>query len=516
MEAERRAQEEAERRSREAEWYPEVPAYSGPVEPVDYATVHEDHLLRARPDVAEVATELAKQQYEADREDLETRWKERLNAAEAKLQRAYAERASAEAERSHRADEADGEMKKRLDSVQQTIQNVLLERERERAERELERDTTLNRQKFLADQNRELRATLSQNTTEVGAAQLRATVGTSLPKKETAGSSQGTKTVPTSKSSASKSESAAKGSASSAAKKSVAKKSASRRSSSRRGTKEDAGPPSSDPDDSDSSSSDSSDDDSSSSDYSSSSSDDFDLDLTTSTTTKEGTTVWTYRPYINYNAVEKFSEDASVNERVGWWDRFIDMAAQGSWPDKVKIRQLRGRMSSSLRDWHNWKKLSRRFKVMYCRTTGSYSELYYTMKGQKFKSISEVEHALRRHEDIWREEGYDTPRHDVTSALTTTRNAVSRLESLGALLSLKAQNLIQTPSLNGVSSLKSRMLKSSRPLKWRSPRDERRVQPGSAFKANVTAFKQLAVAEDLRELWKDWTLEGELQGRPDL
>ncbi|GMF49608.1 unnamed protein product [Phytophthora fragariaefolia] len=308
------ARVEAERGSREAEWYPEVPAYSGPVEPVDYAAVHEDHLMCAPSDIAEVPTKLAKQQYEADREDLERRWKERLNAAEAKLQRAEAERARTEAERARRAEEADGEMRKRLDSVQQTIQNVLLERERERAEPELERDTALNRQKFLADQNRELRATLSQvqafrtttaphpatgikaetsavpqskkksttlnqvssgaindgvapgtgyvhskNTTEVGAAQLRATVGTSLPKKETAGSSQGTKTVTTSKSSASKSESAAKGSASSAA-----KKSASRRSSSRRGSKEDADPPSSDPDDSDSSSSDSSDDDSSS------------------------------------------------------------------------------------------------------------------------------------------------------------------------------------------------------------------------------------------------------------
>ncbi|GMF60069.1 unnamed protein product [Phytophthora fragariaefolia] len=440
VEAKRRALEEVERGPPEAEWHPEVPAYSGPVEPVDYAAVHEDHLLRARSDVAEVVTKFAKQQYEADREDLERRWKERLNAAEAKLQRAEAERASTEAERARRAEEADSEMKKRLDSVQQTIQNVLLERERERAERELERDTALNRQKFLADQNRELRATLSQvqavrattaphsatgikaemsavpqsttlnqvssgaindgvapgtgyvhskNTTEVGAAQLRATVGASLPKKETAGSSQGTKIVTASKSSASKSESAAKGSASSVAKKNAAKKSASRRSSSRRGSKENADPPSSDPDDPNSSSSDSSDDDSSSSDYSSSSSDDFDLDLTTSTTTKEGTTVWTYRPYINYDAVEKFSEDASVEDRVGWWERFIDMAAQGSRPDKLKIRQLRGRMSSSLRDWyaqlpkstrHNWKKLSRRFKVMYRRTTGSYSERYYTMK----------------------------------------------------------------------------------------------------------------------------------------
>ncbi|GMF82215.1 unnamed protein product [Phytophthora fragariaefolia] len=39
---------------------------------------------------------------------------------------------------------------------------------------------------------------------------------------------------------------------------------------------------------------------------------------------------------------------------------------------------------------------------------------------------------------------------------------------------------------------------------------------GSAFKANVTAFKQFAVAEELRELRKDRTLEGEQLGRSDL
>ncbi|GMF48319.1 unnamed protein product [Phytophthora fragariaefolia] len=56
VEAKRRALDEAERGPRKAEWYPEVPAYSGPVEPVDYAAVHEDHLVRARSDVAEVTT----------------------------------------------------------------------------------------------------------------------------------------------------------------------------------------------------------------------------------------------------------------------------------------------------------------------------------------------------------------------------------------------------------------------------------------------------------------------------
>ncbi|GMF49720.1 unnamed protein product [Phytophthora fragariaefolia] len=153
-------------------------------------------------------------------------------------------------------------------------------------------------------------------------------------------------------------------------------------------------------------------------------------------------------------------------------------------------------MASSLRDWyarlpkstrHNWKKLSRRFKVMYCRTTGSYSERHYTMKarsgetprklfyrmnaaavkagiefqksskhqerhlrrfiknlkdtqlktalqGQKFKSISEVEHALRRHEDIWREEGYDTPpsRRDFRAATTNQRSGTFRNSRSGS------------------------------------------------------------------------------------
>ncbi|GMF52896.1 unnamed protein product [Phytophthora fragariaefolia] len=125
-----------------------------------YAAVQEGHFVSAYPDVAEAVASLASQRYEADRKELEQHRRERQDEAEASHQCAEAERARREAERARRAEEADSEMKKRLDSVQQTIQNILLERER--AERELECDTVLNRQKFLADQNRELRATLSE------------------------------------------------------------------------------------------------------------------------------------------------------------------------------------------------------------------------------------------------------------------------------------------------------------------------------------------------------------------
>ncbi|OWZ02355.1 hypothetical protein PHMEG_00026095 [Phytophthora megakarya] len=140
------------------------------------------------------------------------------------------------------------------------------------------------------------------------------------------------------------------------------------------------------------------------------------------------------------------------------------MAAQASWSDKVKIRQFRGRMPATIRDWyaqlpkstrHNWKLLSTKFGKLYCRITGSYAEQYFTMKmrssetalqffyrlnaaavkaenpfqtsskrrelhlsryvkklkdvqlktaleGHQFQSISEVERVLRRHEDVWR------------------------------------------------------------------------------------------------------------------
>ncbi|OWY97157.1 hypothetical protein PHMEG_00032386 [Phytophthora megakarya] len=137
----------------------------------------------------------------------------------------------------------------------------------------------------------------------------------------------------------------------------------------------------------------------------------------------------------------------------------------------MKIRQLRSRMPTAIRDWfmqlpkstrHDWKQMSRRFRKLYNGTRGSYSERYFTMKmtdhetplqffyrlnaaavkaevrfksssklreshirsfikklrndqlktaleGHRFQSITDLEHALRRHEDVWCEEGYDSP-----------------------------------------------------------------------------------------------------------
>ncbi|OWY96605.1 hypothetical protein PHMEG_00033089 [Phytophthora megakarya] len=173
------------------------------------------------------------------------------------------------------------------------------------------------------------------------------------------------------------------------------------------------------------------------------------------TTTADGTTIWNCRPYIGYTNLEKFDERASRDNRVNWWERFSDMASQGYRSDTMKIRagcpQQLGTGSRSYPNLHvtfptrhDWKQMSRKFRKQYIGTTGSYSERYFTMKMtdhetplqffyrlnaaavkaevkfksssklreshiRRFQSITDLERALRRHEDVWREEGYDSP-----------------------------------------------------------------------------------------------------------
>ncbi|OWZ02431.1 hypothetical protein PHMEG_00026004 [Phytophthora megakarya] len=166
---------------------------------------------------------------------------------------------------------------------------------------------------------------------------------------------------------ASQTSSAVKRTESKVVRKTAARKEESASSSSKRSqlkkTKEQSDPPPADPDDSESS--------------------DSDNDAT------DGTTIWNYRPYIGYTNLEKFDEKASRDNRVNWWERFSDMASQGSWSDTMKIRQFRSRMPTAIRDWfrqlpkstrHDWKQMSRRFRKLDIGTTGSYSERYFTMK----------------------------------------------------------------------------------------------------------------------------------------
>uniref|UniRef100_H3HAJ9 Retrotransposon gag domain-containing protein n=1 Tax=Phytophthora ramorum TaxID=164328 RepID=H3HAJ9_PHYRM len=141
--------------------------------------------------------------------------------------------------------------------------------------------------------------------------------------------------------------------------------------------RQDASPPA-DPDPSgDSSSEDSS---SSESDY------DFGQDADSNLTaakTPEGTTLLTFRPYINSHTLSEFDTKAAIRERVHWWEQFANLAAQGAWSNKMRIQELKLKLSGAARDWFNqlpkhtqrdWKELATAFRKKYCKARASYSE----------------------------------------------------------------------------------------------------------------------------------------------
>ncbi|KAE8974376.1 hypothetical protein PR001_g26011 [Phytophthora rubi] len=217
---------------------------------------------------------------------------------------------------------------------------------------------------------------------------------------------------------------------------------------------------------------------SSSSDSSSSDSEDsLDEDLSTgvdaSDATKVGGTLLTLRPYVSSSTLEKFDEKASMGDRRSWWERFVNMSVQGGWTDKMKISELKMKMSSAVRNWrgqlskhvqNNWRRLSGEFKRKYLKARTSESERYYTMrqksnesameffyrlneaavkagirykKGKKdsahhikrfiknlsdqqlkailrntrFHNLDDLEYALQQDEDLGLDGGYDTPPH---------------------------------------------------------------------------------------------------------
>ncbi|KAE8877625.1 hypothetical protein PF003_g38299 [Phytophthora fragariae] len=215
---------------------------------------------------------------------------------------------------------------------------------------------------------------------------------------------------------------------------------------------------------------------SSSSDSSSSDSEDsLDEDLSTgvvaSDATKVGGTLLTLRPYVSSSTLEKFDEKASMGDRRSWWERFVNMSVQGGWTDKMKISELKMKMSSAVRNWRgqlskhvqsNWRRLSGEFKRKYLKARASESERYYTMrqksnesameffyrlneaavkagirykKGKKdsahhikrfikrdqqlkailrntrFHNLDDLEYVLQQDEDLGLDGGYDTPPH---------------------------------------------------------------------------------------------------------
>ncbi|KAE8988991.1 hypothetical protein PR002_g21585 [Phytophthora rubi] len=92
-----------------------------------------------------------------------------------------------------------------------------------------------------------------------------------------------------------------------------------------------------------------------------------------------------------------------MGDRRSWWERFVNMSVQGGWTDKMKISELKMKMSSAVRNWrgqlskhvqNDWKRLSREFKRKYLKGRTSESERYYTMRQKSNESAMEFFYRL--------------------------------------------------------------------------------------------------------------------------
>ncbi|KAE8876135.1 hypothetical protein PF005_g24435 [Phytophthora fragariae] len=71
----------------------------------------------------------------------------------------------------------------------------------------------------------------------------------------------------------------------------------------------------------------------------------------TSKTSQAGTTVFTYKPYVNASALKYFNEKASLSTRIRRLEKFQSMAVQGGWSDKMRIYEMKLKLPSSAQDW---------------------------------------------------------------------------------------------------------------------------------------------------------------------
>ncbi|GMF29899.1 unnamed protein product [Phytophthora fragariaefolia] len=123
------------------------------------------------------------------------------------------------------------------------------------------------------------------------------------------------------------------------------------------------------------------------------------------TVTGPGGTMFTFRPYVNASALEDFDEKASLAVRTRWLKRFQSIAVQGGWTDKVKLYEMKLKLSAAVRNWRanlrpkvrrDWKKFLKAFREMYCKAKTSDSERYYTMMQRKSESPLEFYYCLNK------------------------------------------------------------------------------------------------------------------------
>ncbi|GMF44803.1 unnamed protein product [Phytophthora fragariaefolia] len=86
-------------------------------------------------------------------------------------------------------------------------------------------------------------------------------------------------------------------------------------------------------------------------------------------------------------------------------ERFHSIAVQGGWTDKVKIYDMKLKLSTAVRNWRanlrskvrrDWKKFLKALREMYCKAKTAYSERYYPITQRKSESPLEFYYRLNK------------------------------------------------------------------------------------------------------------------------
>ncbi|KAJ8566182.1 hypothetical protein ON010_g6945 [Phytophthora cinnamomi] len=72
-----------------------------------------------------------------------------------------------------------------------------------------------------------------------------------------------------------------------------------------------------------------------------------------STVAGPGETLSTFRPFVNANILEDFDEKFSLAIRIRWLEKFQSIAVQGGRTDKVKIYEMKLKLSAAVRNWRS-------------------------------------------------------------------------------------------------------------------------------------------------------------------
>ncbi|EGZ25036.1 hypothetical protein PHYSODRAFT_326081 [Phytophthora sojae] len=182
---------------------------------------------------------------------------------------------------------------------------------------------------------------------------------------------------------------------------------------------------------------------------------------------------------VNSSTLRRFDEAASMGDRRSWWERFLNISAQGGWTEMTELRELKMKMSAPVRSWRaqlskhtqkDWNKLAKEFRRKFLKSRTSEPERYFTMKqksgetAMQFfyrlneaaikadirykkdkKDVDDLEYILEQGEDFDLDGGYDTPPPGISGRTTSRPGVSSRVVPAGLTFEDEADSSDEDP-----------------------------------------------------------------------